>query len=109
MKNSIKCNCCGRPLMSVDERDKPGTIASKVVIAGYVAANPVLYTGISEWLYYCSDDCKILDYKTVLHPVNKKHIRAVTNTIEELRAEVPNMAKATVKFILQFAHKSKIE
>ena len=91
---TVKCKQCGNVIC---EADREIHIGFQVEEAGGVYKLPFLFNGSSDPLYFCSTSCKDVYYEANI-PKNEK----VTNALNELKAEIPQMAKDTIEAATKF-------
>ena len=99
----IQCAFCGKLLVQVPDAESDGAIAAHVQQAGYLAKNPILYTGKSQWLNYCSRICQVEHYQHVVLvdvPQDKKDM--INKVITDLRKNIPEMARQTAMTVAGF-------
>lgn len=90
----IYCHNCGKFLLDADPERHIGI---QVQDSGFTYKFPILYKEDAEPLYFCGKTCTETYYD--LHiPKNEK----VTKALEDLKAEIPQMAEQTVRATKDF-------
>ena len=83
----VKCNECGK-LLFITKQNSLGAIGAEAQHKGFVYKNACLFSDKYSSLYFCSDECGKNFYKKNI-PKNPE----VTKKLNELKKEIPEMAK----------------
>lgn len=86
----IKCSCCDKHLIEVPDTDGPGTIAAKLIQAGFIAKNTILFTSKNHWVQFCGTSCKKAFYDLLDIPPGRTE--EVAAWARKVREEIPVLA-----------------
>lgn len=86
----IYCDCCKNYLMmETGEGDASNSIALRS--KGFISKNAILFTGVSQWLSFCSKSCHLKYFDEVLNINDPKH-DATKEIIAEMKKSIPEMS-----------------
>lgn len=97
----IVCDECGKFLFKT-ERENAGAIGAEAQAKGFVYKNACLFSDKYSSLYFCNHECAKTFYGKNI-PSNP----AVTQALNEMREEIPQMAKEVSEGLARFASKLK--
>ena len=89
--NKVVCNECGKTLFET-ESIKPVQIGIQCQDKGFIYKNACLFSEKYTSLYFCDDTCAKLFYSK-----NIKRNPEITKVIDQLKSEIPQMAKDCCK------------
>lgn len=87
MERNIYCHECEKFLFETDKQSD-GAAGAEAQSKGFVFKMPFLFTDKYGCLFFCDHDCAKLFYDKNI-PKNKE----VSDKIEKLKSDIPNMAK----------------
>lgn len=87
----VHCDECGKFLFT-SETESPGSIGAEAQHKGFVYRNACLFSDKYSSLYFCNEECGKKFYTRNI-PKNPE----VTEALNELKKEIPEMAKEVSK------------